>query len=185
MLHMEQKDYKLEIVDELLKNDNHARGIAKNLETNHMIIVRKMNNLSKENVVDYRQQGKNKVYFLKKSAEAKAYAFMTESYKIVRILKKYPQLRGIVEKIQKNKEIKLAVLFGSYAKGTAKTESDIDVYLDSTNGVLKKELEKLDTKLSVKIGKYNKSNLLIKEIDKNHIIIKGIEQYYEKSGFFD
>jgi predicted nucleotidyltransferase len=182
---MEQKNYKLEIVLELLKNENHIRGIAKNLNINHMNIVRKIKELSKENAVDYIQRGKNKVYFLKKTAEAKAFVIMAESYKLTRALQKYHSLRRAIENIQKNKEIKLAVLFGSYAKGIAKPDSDIDVYIDTASNKLKQEIEKIDTKLSVKIGKYDKSSLLIKEIDKNHVIIKGIEEYYEKNGFFD
>ena len=43
MLHMEQKgykDYKLEIVNELLSNANHIRGIAKNPRPT----IRKINN---------------------------------------------------------------------------------------------------------------------------------------------
>jgi predicted nucleotidyltransferase len=182
---MEQKDYKLEIVLELLKNENHIRGMAKSLNTNHMNIVRKIKELSKENVVDYIQKVKNKAYSLKKTAEAKAFVFMAENYKLTRAIQKYPALRGIIEKIQKNKKIKLAVLFGSYAKAMAKPDSDIDLYIDTASNKLKAEIGKIDTKLSVKIGKYDKSNLLIKEIDKNHIIIKGIEEYYEKNGFFD
>ena len=55
MLHMEHKDYKvdykLEIVNELLKGPNHVRGIAKSLATNHMNISRKVKELSRENVV--------------------------------------------------------------------------------------------------------------------------------------
>ena len=65
---MEQKDYKLEIVNELLNNKNHIRGIAKKLDINHMTIVRKIKELAKDNVVDYREEGKNKTYFLKKMA---------------------------------------------------------------------------------------------------------------------
>ena len=182
---MEQKDYKLEIVRELLKNRGHIRGIAKSLNTNHMSISRKMKMLSKENVVDYVQEGKNKTYFLKKSAEARSYVFMAEHYKLIKLLKKYPLLRGIVEKISGNKNIGLAILFGSFAKGAAKPESDIDVYIETAKNKLKGEIEKIDSRLSVKIGKYDKSSLLIKEIDKNHIILKGMEQYYEKNRFFD
>lgn len=182
---MEQKDYKLEIILELLKNENHVREIAKNLNTNHMIIVRRIKELFKENIVDYAQKGKNKVYFLKKNLEARAYILMAENYKLLRLLLKYSHLRLVIEKIQKNKEIKLAILFGSYAKEKAQEESDVDIYIETANNKLKKEIEKINTKLSIKIGKYDKSNLLIKEIDKNHVIIKGIERYYEKSKFFD
>ena len=182
---MEQKDYKFEIVNVLLNNENHIRAIAKRLNINHMTIMRKIKVLSKENVVDYKQEGKNKTFFLKKTIEAKNYVFSTENYKLNNILKKYPALRGIIEKIQKNKKIKLAILFGSYAKEIAKPESDIDIYIDTDNKKIKDEASLIDSRLSIKIGKYDKSNLLIKEIEKNHVIIKGIEQYYDKSKFFE
>ncbi len=182
---MELKEYKYEIVNELLNNENHIRGIAKKLNVNHMTIVRKIKTLAKENVVDYKEEGKNKTYFLKKTIEAKNYVFSTENYKLNKLLKKYPTLRGIIEKIQKNKKIKLAVLFGSYAKGISKPESDIDVYIDTVDKKVKDDVSLIDLRLSIKIGKYSKSNLLIKEIEKNHVIIKGVEQYYDKNKFFE
>ena len=79
MLHMEQKDYKMEIVNELLSNENHIRGIAKKLNTNHMTVARKIRELAKENVVDYKTEGKNKKYFLKKTIEARNYIFSAEN----------------------------------------------------------------------------------------------------------
>jgi len=185
MLHMEQKDYKLEIIGELLKNENHVRRIAKNLNINHMCIARKIKELAKENVVDYKKEGRNKTYFLKKTIEAKNYISTAENYRLNQILKKYPHLRGIIGKIQKDSRIKLAILFGSYAKGIAKENSDIDVYIETLNRNIKKELSLFDTRSSIKIGRYNKSSLLIKEIEKNHIIIKGVELYYEKNKIFD
>ena len=184
MLHMEQKDYKLEIIGELLKGESHIRSLAKKLHTNHMAVLRKIRELYKENAVDFRKEGRNNVYFLKKSLEAKSYAFKLENYKLIKILRKYSGLRGIFEKIQKGKVIGLAVLFGSYAKGTAKQESDIDIYIETQSRKLKKEFSLLDTRLNLKIGKYDEKSLLIKEIEKNHVIIKGIEKYYEKNKFF-
>jgi len=188
MLHMEQKgykDYKLEIVNELLSNANHIRGIAKKLGTNHMNIVRKIKELAKENAVDFKEEGRNKVYFLKHTIESKNYVFSAENYKLNKLLKKYPILRSVIEKIQNDKRIKLAVLFGSYAKGIAKLESDIDIYIDTANKTIKGELSLINSKLSIKIGDYNKSNLLIREIEKNHVILKGVEEYYEKNKFFE
>ena len=185
MLQMEQKDYSLEIVNELLNNQKHIRGIAQNLNTNHMNIVRKIKELAKENVVDYREEGKNKTYFLKKTIEAKNHAYSAENYKLNKTLKKYPNLRGIVEKIQNDKRIKLALLFGSYAKGIAKSNNNINVLIKTTNKKIKQEISLVNSGLSIKIGKYDKSSLLIKEIEKNHVIIKGIEQYYEKNRFFE
>ncbi len=177
---MEQKSYKLEIINALLKRNNHARAIAKHLNTNHMNIVRKIKELSKDNVVDFRQEGKNKTYFLKKTAEAKVYILMAEHYKLIKILQDYPQLRAIIERIQKDKRINLAILFGSYTTGLAKKDSDIDLYIETKNIKIKKELSMLDSKLSIKIGKYDRETDLIKEIEKNHVIIKGTGEYYEK-----
>ncbi|MBU0467201.1 MAG: nucleotidyltransferase domain-containing protein [Nanoarchaeota archaeon] len=182
---MEQKDYRLEIILELLRKRGHARDIAKRLETNHMNVVRKLKILEKENIADFNEEGKNKTYFLKGTIEARAYAYKAENYKLIKLLAKHPSLRSIVEKIQKKPKIKLAVLFGSYAKDIPKQTSDIDIYIETTDKSLKNEIKKADTRLNIKIGKYNKSNLLIKEIEKNHIILKGVERYYEKSKFFN
>ncbi|MBU2497106.1 MAG: nucleotidyltransferase domain-containing protein [Nanoarchaeota archaeon] len=185
MFHMEQKDYKLEIINELVKSKKHARLIAKNLGTNHTIIIRKLKELTNENVVDYQEEGRNKIYFLKNTIEAKSYVFTTENYNLTKILKKYPTLRSIIEKIKEDKRISLAILFGSYAKGIPKKESDIDIYVETNKKQIKHDLEKIDARINVKIGKYDKENLLIKEIEKNHIIIKGVEKYYEKNKFFE
>ncbi len=181
---MEQKDYKMEIMLELLKGENHVRSIAKSIGTNHMNISRKIKEFSKENAVDYREEGKNKKYFVKKTSEARAYVLMAENYKLIRVLEKYHSLRGIIEKIQKDQKIKLALLFGSYSKGLAKQESDIDIYIDTDNKKIKQELESVDSRLSIKIGEFNTDNVLIKEIIKNHAILKGAEDYYEKIKLF-
>lgn len=181
---MEQKNYKLEIVDQLLKSESHVRGLANKLGTNHMTVLRKIKILFRENVVDYKEEGKNKVYSIKKNPEARSYVFMAECYKLTQTLEKYPYLRKVIEKIQKNKNIKLAILFGSYAKYEAKKDSDIDIYIETRNKKIKQDLERTDSKISIKIGIYDRKNLLIKEIEKNHVVIKGVEKFYEKNEFF-
>jgi hypothetical protein len=67
----------------------------------------------------------------------------------------------------------------------AKKDSDIDIYIDTKDSKIKEDIEHIDSKINVKIGNYNKDSTLIKEIEKNHVIIKGIEEYYEKSKFFE
>ena len=181
---MSQNNYNIRLVGNLLKNENHVTDLARDLQTNQTTIARKVGALYKENIVDYKREGKNKVFYLKKTLEAKQYACIFELYKLVEVVNKYPRLRGIFEKIRQNSKVSLAILFGSYAKGTANKDSDIDVYVDTTDRNLKKEIELLDTRLSVKIGAYDRQNLLIREIEKNHAIIKGFEVYYEKNHFF-
>ena len=182
---MSQNNYNTRIVGALLKAENHIRGLAKLLGTNQTTIARKVHELSKENILDFKQEGRNKVFFLKKTLEAKQYAYLVETQKLIETLKKYPALRRVIETIKKNEKVSLAILFGSYAKGSANKESDIDIYIETTESKLKGEVESIDSKISVKTGKYNRDSLLIKEIEKNHAIIKGIERYYEKNKFFD
>lgn len=177
---MEQKDYKMEIVKILSREEKHARGIAKDLDINHMMINRKLGELSERNVVDFRLVGKNKIYFLKESVEARIFRLMSEEYHLLKLINKYPRLRGIVEIIRKDERIKLAILFGSYVKNNVDKSSDIDIFVESTNRKIKDDLKKIDSKVSVKLGKYDATNNLIKEIEKNHVIIKGFEEYYEK-----
>ncbi|MBN1455961.1 MAG: nucleotidyltransferase domain-containing protein [Methanomicrobia archaeon] len=184
MVHVEQKEYKLELVNALLKSPNHVRGFAKAFKFSHTTVSRKMQELLEDNVVDYRQDGKNKVYFLKKTIEARTYVYAAEYYKLFRTVKNSPQLRKVIQAVQDNHDIQMALFFGSYAKGRAKADSDIDLYVETVDRGIKRDLELLDSRLSVKIGTYDPANLLIKEIEKNHVIVKGVEVYYEKSRFF-
>ena len=180
MLHMEQKDYKLEIVNVLSRGKVHIREIAKILSVNHMMVVRKIKDLYNQNVVDFNLEGKNQVYFLKKTVEARNYFLMAENYKLTKLVLKYPFLREFVLRVQGDKRIKLAFIFGSYSKGLENKNSDWDIYFDTENLDIKKDYSQMDSKFSVKIGKWNSNNLLIKEIIKNHVLIKGGEIYYEK-----
>lgn len=173
-----------EIILTILNGELHVRGLASKLNTNHVTIINKLRDLVAENVLDFRLKGKNKVYFLKKTIEAKNYVLVAELYKLNKTLRLYPVLRHIGEKIQQNKKMKLAILFGSYAKGVADEKSDIDIFVETKDRDLKRQLEQLNSKLSVKIGSYDKSNPVIKEIEKNHVIIKGVELFYERNQFF-
>ena len=167
------------IVLNLMKQDNHIRGLAKDLNTNQTTIARKVQELADQNILDFRLEGKNKVYFIKKTLESSEYIKIIEHNKLLEAIKKYPKLRLIIEKIQENKKMKLAIIFGSYAKGNADKDSDIDLYVQTQSKDTKISLEQGDSKLSIKIGKFDKETTLAKEIIKNHIIIKGVDAYYE------
>ncbi len=177
MLHMSQISYS--IFSALMKKNIHLRGLAKELKTNQMTISRKIKKLEEENILDYRKEGKNNVYFIKKSLEAEEYKKVIEHTKLIKLISEKPRTRKIVFLIKEHKKIKLAIIFGSYARGTETEESDIDLYVETKDNKIKKELELIDSKLSIKIGGFDKNNLLVKEIIKNHVIIKGVDKYYE------
>ena len=99
-------------------------------------------------------------------------------------MKKHPELSIILEDIKKDFSKGMIILFGSYAKGIPKKDSDIDIYLETNDNNLKTRVKEANYKLSIKIGKFDTKSLLIKEIIKNHIIIRGLEDFYERVEFF-
>jgi predicted nucleotidyltransferase len=184
MNHVEQNLIN-EIVALLIKEDLHTRAIAEQLGSNHATVLRKLRDLTEDNIVDFRREGKNKVFTLKRTIEGRNAAIIAEVYKQTVVVARYPVLRGIFLAVREMPEIPLALLYGSYAKGTAKKGSDIDIYLETSDSRKKKQLEQKHSSLSVKTGEFDTKNLLIREIMKDHIIIRGIEVYFDKTGFFE
>ena len=182
---VQNKNIELEIILILIKNRSHLREIARTLDESHSTILRKINELMRENVLDYKTEGRNKIFFIKNNLKAKNYVYSAEIYKLSRLLNTYPKLGIIFEDIKKNLSKGMIILFGSYAKGIAKEDSDIDIYIEITNNEIKRKLQELNSKLSIKIGEFDTESLLIKEIIKNHIIIRGVEEFYEKNKFFE
>lgn len=178
-------DLDFEIMLLLLKGENYLRGTAKQLNESHSTVLRKLNKLVKENVLDYKIEGKNKVFFIRKNLQAKNYVFNAERYKLLKLLKKHPELSVVIEDILKKCKERLIVLFGSNAKFTEKKDSDIDVYVETRSRKVKEELESVHSRIKVKIGNFNTNSQLIKEIIKNHIILRSVEEFYEKTKFFE
>ncbi|MFH1528060.1 MAG: nucleotidyltransferase domain-containing protein [Bacteroidota bacterium] len=174
------KDHSFEIGRILIKGENHVRDIAKILNINHMTVSRKVKELVGKNVLDVKKEGRNKKYFLKKSVEARSFVLMEQQYFLIRLVQKHAFLREIFNKIQQDKKVKLAMVFGSYAKGLERKESDVDIFAETKDIEIKKVYSKFDSKLSIKIGGFNLGEDLIKEICKDNILIKGGEIYYEK-----
>lgn len=163
----------------LLRNPLHVRGIAKGLHQPHATILRKANSLVEQKVLDYKREGKNKVFFLRSNMVAVQYTYLAEHNKLVKLLAAYPEIAVIMNDILKKCREKLIILFGSYAKFQAKPDSDIDLYVDTTKRKCKETIEAIHSKLSVQIGRFDAKNNLIKEIMKNHVILRGVEDYYE------
>ncbi len=177
-------DLKLRIVALLVQHEKHVRAIADQLQESVATVARLLISLEEQHIVMATQVGKNKVYTLKKNIQAKQYVFMMEQYKFIIILKKYPLLQPLFEDVVRAYPNILIVLFGSYAKGNAKSESDIDMYVGTTDLNIKKKIESMNSKLSVKIGSFDLQSPLIKEIIKNHVIVSRVEIFYDQYPIF-
>jgi len=176
-------NYAYEVLLLLLKKDMHGRELAKQLKTSLTRVQSVLSELRDINVLDYTAVGKNHIYFIKKNLVAKSFVLNAENYKLANILRKNTELEPIFQDIIRQSRANLILLFGSYAKGNQKKDSDIDIYIDTADQKIKADVQKVYGLISVKIGKFNPDDLLIKEIMKNHAIIKGGEEYYEKIKF--
>ncbi len=179
------KKRELEVILTLIKEGGHVRAIARAIHESHPTIIRKLKFLMQENAVDYKQEGRNKVFFIKNTLQGKNYIFSAEKYKLLKLLRRYPELGIILEDILKISRERLIVLFGSYAKFSAKEDSDIDLYIETQDQKIRHKIKEMHSKVSIKTGSFDVNSLLIKEIIKNHIIIRGVEEFYERSKFFE
>ena len=175
--HMKQikVNYNYEVLLLLLKREMHQREIAKELKTSLTRVQSVLKELRDINAVDYKEVGKNHIYFIKKNLVSKSLILNAENYKLIKLLRKHTFLEPIFKEIIKKSPKTIIILFGSYAKGLENKNSDIDIYIDSTNIKLKENLRTIYDDLSFQIRKFNNRDLLIKEIIKNHVIIQGGE----------
>jgi predicted nucleotidyltransferase len=171
-------DEKFELVLLLLRKRSHGRELSKLAGIPLSTLQRNLRELETLSVVDYSTEGKNKVYGLKRTLQSKAYVHMAEHYKLTKLLDAYPLLRPILEDVS-SKVSGMALLFGSYAKFSAKGDSDIDLYVHTNSAKIKRDIELLHSRLSVKIGELSKEDPLSKEIMAHHVILKGADEYYE------
>ena len=177
MQHMLQKRNDLEIMEVLRKEPSHVREIAHYLQMIPSTVLRTLSILKGENVVDFNRRGKNTVYFLKDTLEAKSYLLLSEQYKLLKTLSQ-PALRRIIKECKDMAKEDLIILFGSHAKETATKSSDIDLYVETTDKDLKKKMEMISSQLSIKIGRFDKNSPLAKEIIKDHVIMQNAERFY-------
>lgn len=174
---MEQLSYNNAVLA-LRQAPTHVRALAKEIRVSGMQASRLLRELQRQLLVDCVREGRNKVYFLRNTAETRSALLAAEHHALIALLQKYPLLRGVIDHIQADNSIKLALIFGSYAKGNAKEQSDIDIFVQTNDITYRERLKRVDSRVSIKIGRLSASGPLVNEIDKNHVIIKGVEEYY-------
>ncbi len=160
----------------------YGRGISKRLNMNQKTVSNILNRLEKENILKFSIEGKNKYYFLNRFNPS-----IMELLKIIEInrkmsfLEKYKKFSGLFKEIE-NRTSGLCILFGSYSKGTSHEKSDFDIFIIGKIS----SLDDLEDTYNIKINivksdknKFNKEETFIKEVIKNHIILKGSDEFID------
>ena len=166
-----------------------AKDIADFLQISKRTISRKLNKLVKENILDYKIEGRNKKFKLKfDSIITKQFIVLAETLKTSKFLLKYPKIAIYLDEIKANK-----IIFGSYAKTNNIKNSDLDILFINIKKI-DYELFNIHAQfgnLSEIKSKLNKGNTLLQEIANNHIILGDINtivdvfwSYYENKLVF-
>jgi predicted nucleotidyltransferase len=175
----------LKILDEFSSDYNrkiYGRDIAKRNKMNQKTVSNILNKLEKENILKFSYEGKNKYYYLNKfNLNLKEIIKIIEIDRKIRFIEKNKKLKELFDKIEQRTTGILAV-FGSYAKGINTEKSDLDVFIMGKIS----NIDDLEELYSIKINiiksdksKFNKEEPIIIEIIKNHIILKGLEEFIE------
>ena len=141
-----------------------------------------LEDLEKKAVLESSVKGKIKTYKIKDSSIAAEYLILAEQYKKIAFLKKRPMIKEIISKLEPHID-GISMVFGSYAKGTEKKGSDLDIFIAGKYD--EKEAKKISglygIDISIKTYPLNifkkniKSDVLIREVLDNHVVLSGSE----------
>ena len=185
-----------EIMGQFLKGYNkeiYGRELIKKVSISQKNIALTLGELEEQGILSSKKNGSLKYYYLnKQNPNTRKYLILAEIWKSIRFFEKNSKINHLFEKIEKSNNI--FCIFGSYAKGLEKRDSDLDVFIIGNVNVnvnvndreIKKIADTYNINLSIKKGKKSdfiemlkKSNPLMNEILENHIIISGYEEFVE------
>jgi len=146
-----------------------------------------LEDLENKGITESKVKGKTKTYKIKTNELTKRYLAFVEDYKTIAFLGKDLMIKEIIEKITPHIE-GIGIIFGSYAKGLERKESDLDIFIAGNYD--KEEIRKISKNLGVEMSIKNyplktfeknlKRDVLIREILKNHIVFKNTEEFIQR-----
>ena len=147
-----------------------------------------LSELEDMHVLQSKVKGNIKFYFLNKDNPLiKKYIILTEIEKSIAFFRRHSKLVSIFEKMCSSNAI--VCIFGSYAKGNEKKESDLDLFIvgDIDEVTLKKSAIIYNVSISVKksnkadfIHLLKEKNPLMNEILEHHVLLSGFERFIEE-----
>jgi predicted nucleotidyltransferase len=162
----------------------HMRAMAKLLGTSHMTLLPHLKRLEENKILQTETVGKNKQYTLNKNnLLTKYYLIVTEGFVTISYLQKTLIIKKLAEHLNNIGIQNPLILFGSYAKGYATEESDIDLFsigklTENQQTNIKKFEATFGKKINIKAATAENfeaglrtGDILIKEVFANHIVI--------------
>lgn len=166
----------------------HVREIARETKVDVKAVQLQLKRLERANILSSALKGRNKEYRLNlNNFAARYYLIMAEAFFTINFLDKNFQIKKVISEISGKIDGPI-LLFGSFAKGYATKESDIDIFAISDKKFDNEIIEELSTiigrKISVKSSSKKQfleglknSDPLISEVALGHIALKGIDEF--------
>ncbi|MFH1710710.1 MAG: helix-turn-helix domain-containing protein [Nanoarchaeota archaeon] len=160
----------------------YGRDISKKLRMNQKTVSNILSKLEKENVLKFSTEGKNKYYYLNKSNHnIKEIVKLIEINRKIKFVERYKKLTELFNNLALKTE-GILVIFGSFANFSSNEKSDLDILVIGKPAEIKDLEEMYNIKINVvKIdkNKFDKNDTLIREIIKNHVVLRGVEEFIE------
>ncbi len=159
-----------------------ATEISKKTGIPQQTASRGLNELAKSNLLNYRTEGKNKMFYLDlEKQSSKNILNIIENHKALKFLLENRDVSVIINEIVLR--CKSLILFGSYAKETQSKDSDLDIAIIGS----KKGIDDIKRRQSIEINEHKisyselgmllkKENPLAIEIAENHIFFGNISE---------
>lgn len=150
----------------------HVRQIARMTNMNRQTVSETLKRMESERVLDSEISGRNKLYFINKSNQkAKILLANAENAKKIDICKK-KEISRLVDYMDTTATV---LLFGSYAKGVERENSDIDLLIIGRK-IDFKSFEK-ETGSEVQTFEMSEKEFLDKLIKKDHLVIEAVRNH--------
>jgi len=170
--------------------DFFIREVERNLSISSRTAMIWLDALEKKGILASKMKGKIKSYSIRKTFLSKQYFLLAEQYKKIIFLENNPLIKEIIEKIDDSLK-GMVILFGSYANRTQKEDSDLDLFLvgDYDPKRVRLLVERYGLDINIKtyplevFEKRINDDILLKEIFRNHIILKGGEEFLGRIGY--
>jgi len=167
------------------RNEVYGRQAARDLEMNQKTVSNVLLRLERDDILRSKTEGRNRIYRLNISNPALMHIMsMVEEERAVRFREESGLGRDFFEKILKSKS-PLVIIFGSYANGTQKRNSDVDILALSPFEVDLSGIQKF-YKIKPSVREYIEEefkealrgrDFLITEVLKNHVVIVGSDLF--------
>ena len=165
----------------------YIREVEKLLKVSSRTALVTLAKLEKKGILVSKTKGKIKTYAIKNSTLSREFFLLTEQYKKIQFLEKNHLIKEILEKADEFMQ-GIVIVFGSYAKGIQKEDSDLDLFIVGKydEDKIKEVGKKYGIDINIKsypmkiFEKELHDDILLKEVVGNHTIIKDAEGFVRR-----